>query len=238
MNLNQLKSLRLGGCFPVKSFTPFAVLLCLIFQSLFCTSNCQGQNWVSNLTIKDDLSYFTTDNLENIYTTRKHELKKFRPDGSLWLRFSNISLGDISFVDVTNPLKILVFYKDFSRIQFLDNMLSERSPVIQLQGLGFDQTVATCTSFDNGFWLFDQLNFELVRFNQDFAITQDVKNLNQIVGYEFIPNFLTEHNNWLYINVPEKGILVCDIYGTYFKTIPITRLTDFQVEGDENVANG
>ncbi len=208
----------------------FASLVFLFFLGSAITIQAQG--WTVSKTISDDFTQFTADNLENVYTLRKHELKKFRPDGTLWLRFSNISLGDISFVDVTNPLKILVFYKDFSRIQFLDNMLAERSAVIQLQQLGFDQAVAVCTSFDNGFWLFDQLNFELVRFNQDFVQTQDIKNLNQILGYEFIPNFITEHNNWVYMNVPEKGILVFDIYGTYFKTIPITGLPDFQVDGD------
>ena len=192
----------------------------------------KGQNLVQTGTIQDSFTYFTTDNLGNTYTVQKHEVKKFRPDGSLWLRFSNISLGDITYLDATNPLKLLVFYKDFSRIQFLDNMLSERSPVLQLQQLGYDQTVACCTSFDNGFWLFDQLNFELVRFNQELVQTQDIKNLNQIVGYEFTPNFITEHANWLYMNVPDRGILVFDIFGTYFKTIPLLGLTEFQVYND------
>ena len=206
--------------------------MCLVIGFSFGLTPTLSQNWKVTQTITDDFSYFTTDNLENVYTARKHELKKYKPDATLWQRFSDISLGDISFVDATNPLKLLLFYKDFSRIQFLDNMLAERSPVIQLQSLGYDQTVATCTSFDNGFWLFDQLNFELVRFNQELVITQDVKNLNQIVGYEFVPNFLTESNNWLYLNVPEKGILVLDIYGTYFKTIPIVGLNEFEVAAD------
>lgn len=203
----------------------------LLLLNLVCWK-VQAQSVLSIGAVKDEFSFFTTDNLGNMYTVRKHELKKFKPDGTLWLRFSDISLGDISFVDATNPMKILVFYKDFSRIQFVDNMLAERSPVIQLQQLGFDQTVVSCTSFDNGFWLFDQLNFELVRFNQDLIQTQDIKNLNQILGYEFTPNFLTEHNNWLYMNIPDKGILVFDIFGTYFKTIPLFGLTEFQVYND------
>ena len=212
-------------------YTTVRKLSLLLLLILVCWK-AQAQSVLPIGAVKDEFSFFTTDNLGNIYTVRKHELKKFKPDGSLWLRFSDISLGDISFVDATNPMKILVFYKDFSRIQFVDNMLAERSPVIQLQQLGFDQSVVSCTSYDNGFWLFDQLNFELVRFNQDLIQTQDVKNLNQILGYEFTPNFLTEHNNWLYMNIPDKGILVFDIFGTYFKTIPLLGLTEFQVYND------
>ncbi len=212
-------------------YTSVRKLSLLLLLILVCWK-AQAQSVLPIGAVKDEFSFFTTDNLGNIYTVRKHELKKFKPDGSLWLRFSDISLGDISFVDATNPMKILVFYKDFSRIQFVDNMLAERSPVIQLQQLGFDQSVVSCTSYDNGFWLFDQLNFELVRFNQDLIQTQDVKNLNQILGYEFTPNFLTEHNNWLYMNIPDKGILVFDIFGTYFKTIPLLGLTEFQVYND------
>ena len=205
---------------------------CLFLLLILFGWKVQGQSVQPIGTVKDEFSFFTTDNLGNLYTVRKHELKKFKPDGTLWLRFSDISLGDINFVDATNPLKLLVFYKDFSRIQFVDNMLAERSPVIQLQQLGYDQTVVSCTSYDNGFWLFDQLNFELVRFNQDLFQTQDIKNLNQILGYEFAPNFLTEHNNWLYMNIPDKGILVFDIFGTYYKTIPLLGLTEFQVYND------
>jgi len=44
------------------------------------------------------------------------------------------------------------------------------------------------------------------------------------------PNFLIEHNGKLYLNSPNDGILIFDIYGSYLKTIPLKNLESFQVQ--------
>ena len=43
------------------------------------------------------------------------------------------------------------------------------------------------------------------------------------------PNFILERENWLYVNDPNLGILVFDIYAQYQKTIDIKNLTYFQI---------
>jgi hypothetical protein len=47
------------------------------------------------------------------------------------------------------------------------------------------------------------------------------------VGKNVMPNFMVD--NWLYVNDPEKGIFIFDIYGTYARTIPVKGLDFFQV---------
>lgn len=202
----------------------------LFFFFLFSVKLSAQYSLATEVEVKAD--YFTSDNLGNAYLINGHEIFKYLPNGKLFNRYSNLMLGNITSVDATNPLKLLLFYRDFSKIQFLDNQLSENRGVISLQDLGLEQSTLACISFDNGFWVYDQISFSLIRFNQAFDKTQEVRNINQNIGYEPQPNFLHESGDWVYLNNPGTGILVFDIFGTYFKTIPIKGLTDFQIAGE------
>ncbi len=46
------------------------------------------------------------------------------------------------------------------------------------------------------------------------------------------PNFLLEYDNKVYLNNPSSGILIFDIYGTYYKTISVKKARCFQPIGD------
>ncbi len=204
--------------------------LLLIFFFLFSAKLFAQYPLAVEVAVTGD--YFTSDNLGNAYVIKGNEIFKYLPSGKLFNRYSNLLLGNITSVDATNPLKLLLFYKDFSKIQFLDNQLSESRGVLSLQDLELEQSTLACISFDNGFWVYDQISFSLIRFNQAFKKVQEVRNINQNIGYEPQPNFLHEWGDWVYLNNPETGILVFDIFGTYFKTIPIKGLNGFQIAGD------
>ena len=202
----------------------------LIYFILFSVKLFAQYSLSTEVAVKAD--YFTSDNLGNAYIIKGHEIFKYLPSGKLFNRYSNLMLGNITSVDATNPLKLLLFYRDFSKIQFLDNQLAESRGVISLQDLGLEQSTLVCISFDNGFWVYDQISFSLIRFNQAFDKTQEVRNINQNIGYEPQPNFLVESGEWIYLNNPETGILVFDIFGTYFKTIPLKDLNSFQIAAE------
>ena len=202
----------------------------LLLISVFFSLNVCGQ-YPLTLDVPVTADYFTSDNLGNVYVIQGNEILKYLPNGKLFNRYSNMMRGNITSVDATNPLKLLLFYRDFSKIQFLDNQLSENH-LISLQDLGLEQSTLVCISFDNGFWVYDQISFSLIRFNQAFDKVQEARNINQNIGYEPQPNFLHESSDWVYLNNPETGILVFDVFGTYFKTIPLKGLNDFQIAGD------
>ena len=172
------------------------------------------------------------DNLGNPFVVNGDELIKLRDDGQLFRRYSNKTLGHISSVDVSNPLKILVFYKDFSRIVFLDNTLSENGTAINLDERDLEQTSLVCTSYDNGFWLFEPVHFRLIRFNQHLQESVRVLNLNQVLNGPLQPIALCENENRLFMNDPQRGIILFDVFGTYVKTIPLKGVRKFQVTGD------
>lgn len=169
------------------------------------------------------------DNLENVYVLNENEIFKYRPNGTLFNRFSNKSLGKITLIDVYNPLKILLFYRDFNRIAFLDNTLTENGSAVMLEEMDLALATLAATSYDNGLWIYDINNFRLLRLKQDLTPSVEMKNINQFVNAGIQPNFLLEEEGAVYLNDPALGIMVFDIFGTYYKTIPVKGLVDFEV---------
>lgn len=197
----------------------------------FCSAFMQKEDFKA-LIIKTKFDFFTTDNLGNIYTVKEDELIKYLPSGKFFARYSNLKLGSISFVDATNPLKILLYYRDFQQIVFLDNQLSLNSEVVSLERLGFEQTDLVCASANNSFWIYSKQNNELHRFNEDSKKITSTGNLKQVLQSELSPNYMMEHNGYLYLNSPETGIYVFDIFGAFSKIISIKNLRQFQVSED------
>ncbi|MFN5182160.1 MAG: hypothetical protein ACK5D5_03945 [Bacteroidota bacterium] len=185
--------------------------------------------WKKLFTIKVKSDFFTTDNIGNIYVIHKDELIKYNGYGEILKRYSNKRLGNIFSVDASNPLRILVFYKDFSAVVILDSQLTENGESISLEGKGLEQCDLACTSFNNGVWLFNRQNMELIRLNEKFEIVLHTGNLNPVLGLELHPNFIIENKGYVYLNDPGTGVLVFDIYGTYYKTISLKDLTVFQI---------
>lgn len=179
-----------------------------------------------------EVDFFTTDNQSNIYVVKGNELTKFDKTGKELYKYSNKNLGNIDFVDATNMLRVLVYYKNFSQVVFLDNTLSLNTEPVSFDVLGYQQVQLACSSHNSGLWIYDQQNFELLRLSQTYEKTQQTGNINLLIHIELQPNYLLEYDNKLYLNNPETGILVFDIYGTYYKTIPVKNAEKIQAIGD------
>ncbi|MBL7918903.1 MAG: hypothetical protein JNJ40_01235 [Bacteroidia bacterium] len=185
-----------------------------------------------SLHIKTKLNYFSTDNIGNIYTVKEDELLKYLASGKLFARYSNLKLGNITTIDATNPLKLLLYYRDFQQIVFLDNQLTANSEPISLEALGYEQTDLVCAGANNSFWIYNKQNNELVRFNEASKKTASTGNLKQILQVDLKPNYMKEHNGYLFLNSPETGIYVFDIFGTFSKIISLKNLKQFEVNED------
>jgi len=186
-----------------------------------------------NAQISGDAGFFTTDHMGNVYVVENHQIKKYGISGNLQESFSNKNHGVISAIDASNPLRVLVYYRDFGQVIFLDDELSLIGSVISLVDLGLDQATLICSSWDDGLWLYDSQDFQLKRLDKNLKISHSSGNINQIVDEEMSPAFMLGYNNFVYINNPVSGIMVFDQFGTYFKTIPIKGLNRFQINGDQ-----
>jgi hypothetical protein len=184
--------------------------------------------------IKETFNLFTSDNLCNSYFVNGEELVKYPAvPGKPQLRYSNKKLGNITTVDATNALKVLLYYRDFQQLVFLDSQLSPNGDPISLESLGYEQTDLVCSSFNNGFWIYNKQTNELVRFDENSQPITKTGNLKQLLQADLKPDYMTEYNSYLYLNCPDIGIYVFDMYGTFSRIISLKGLRSFQV--NENI---
>ena len=175
-------------------------------------------------------SILTTDQLGYYYEITNTEINKYTVNGKLDCSYSNNLLGVIASVDVSNPQKILVYFRDFTKILILDNELAPTSDIIDLTDLELDETSLVCRSYNDGVWYYDPVRFELIRKDQELETTNSSGNLANSLNINIQANFLVEHNNRLYLNDPKNGVLVFDNFGGYLKTLPLYGLESFQVK--------
>lgn len=207
----------------------FIIALCLV---LGCSFVFQTSEVPICIKFQEKVTHIEVDGFGNMYAIKNEEIVKYTANGILQKKFSTKRYGKIEVVDAMNPLKILVYYKDFQQIIFLDDQLTQSSSMISIETLGYEQTSLVCSSANNSFWIFDKQNNELLRFNSDLKSLVKTGNLKRILDVDIKPNFMQEQNNFVYLNSPNEGILVFDIYGTFYKTIPLKNLKEF------NIVNG
>jgi hypothetical protein len=207
----------------------YAILLSVLFFAF------QQSDLVFVKSIPVKAESVATDNLSNIYLLNNDVLQKYDPQGSPLKSYSNKTLGKITTVDASNPMKVVLFYRNFLQIVFLDNTLSQNGDPVSIENLGYPQTQLVCSSHNNGIWIYNLQNFELIRFDQNLQVVSQTGNLMQLLGIELKPNYMVEYNNHLYVNNPSAGILVFDVFGTYSKTIPLKNIESFQFKEDDIV---
>lgn len=201
----------------------------LFILSLTFLTDPQGFELKYELSFHVNGSAFKVDMLGNIYVIENQILAKYSVTGEKIKEYSNKYLGSISYLDVSDPFRILLFYKDFNQVLFLDNYLAEiRSPV-KLDDLKMDQADIVCSSSQGGFWVFNNQSGQLVYFDSNLKKQQESVSLNSINVALKKPVLLFEKSDFLYMYIPLIGILVFDKYGAYFKTLNLGEIPDFQV---------
>ncbi len=209
----------------------YRIHLPVLILSFICVAFVK-QEQPKRMVIKTKSDFFTVDNIGNILTVNHEELVKYQPTGKFFARYSNLKLGNITTVDAMNPLKLLLYYRDFQQIVFLDNQLTSNSEPISLEALGYEQTELVCASVNNSFWIYDKQNNELIRFDQNSKKIASTGNLKQVLKTDMTPNYMREYNNFLFLNCPETGIYMFDIFGAFSKVISIKNIKQFQVSED------
>ncbi len=172
---------------------------------------------------------FTTDQLRNVYTvTKTNEVIKYTPQGQIQFRYNNNTLGNLTFIDATDPFNLLLFYPDFRRVILLDRTLSETG-AFDLFNLDVIDVPAVGISSDNNLWIYDDLKFNLKKIDRNGRVLQESNNISLVLGKTLEPNFILERDNGLYVNDPEIGILVFDLFGNYSRRIDVKGLVQFQI---------
>lgn len=216
----------------LKLFTLLIILFCN--QILFADSLTLVNK------IDATVSFFTTDHLGNCYLVTENGLFKYDLDGKLLSSFSQKNFGTIQLVDATDPLKVLIFNKDFSSAITLDTKLTVQS-TFNLRDLNLQQPILICVSRHDGYWIYDKQSNQLKKINASLQPVHESSDLSQIINSELNPVFLVESEKWLWLSNPSSGVLIFDMFGTYLKTLEIKDSIDinnFQVNNDKIILSG
>ncbi len=182
-------------------------------------------------TISGSFSNMFTDNLQNIYllSATGSQLKKLDSNGDSVAVFNNVvRYGKIYDADVSNPLKVLVYYKDFSTILILDRFLALRTS-IDLRKLGITQVKAVSLSYDSNIWLYDEGDGRIKKIDDHNNVLFQSADLRLALNESLSPDNIIDHNGQLYLYDRNEGWLLFDLYGTFIRKLPFTGWQDVRV---------
>ncbi len=168
---------------------------------------------------QNDNRSFLIDHLDHKYILSGYTLSKVTKQGTL--EYQNSFLGKITSVDVSNPLRILVFFESSNAIVFINNELSEIEHPIFLDDLGLMEISAICSSNINGFWVYNRLKSRVEFYDENLKLVHAGHDQRATIGENNRILSAQMNGKFLYLNVENVGILVFDMFANYIKTLPI-----------------
>lgn len=208
--------------------------LLLIHLTGFSTGSKEGIDSLPLKTILgENLAGFAVDNLGYIYLLDgTGQLKKLSPTGDSIGVFNDVRrFGKLYSMDVSNPLKVLLFYKDFGTIVVLDRFLNNRL-TIDLRKHQIFQAKTIAQSFDNGVWVYDELEGKLKRLDDGGTLKGETVDFRVIFSDAPAPVFISDADRLVYLYDPLKGLFVLDYFGTVKNKVALMGWTDVQVIGN------
>lgn len=200
---------------------------------LVFTAGAQETVFTPAKSIEGEYADFTVDNLGNYYLLSKNnQLKKLTAKGDSVAVFNDVKrYGKLYSIDVTNPLKCLLYYKNFSTIVVLDRFLNVVN-TIDLRKQNIFQVRAVAQSYDNNIWLYDEQNNKLKKIGEDGVVINETSDFRVIFDEVPSPAKIIDRDKFVYLYDPEKGIYVFDIYGSFKTKLSYKKLKDFTVIGN------
>lgn len=191
----------------------------------------QGQNYTLIKSIDTKNAAITTDYLGNLYVVSEFRMSKYDSNGKFLQVYEDYTNGKISSVDVTDPMKVIVFYEDFLRVKVLDHTLSEIA-AYDFNSVGYSSISALAHSRDDDFWIFDNTAFVLKKINENGKAIYQSEKFNLLFDEAVQATQIIDYEDFIYVNDPNNGIYVFDRFATYKKRIPILGVEKIQLIQD------
>lgn len=165
-------------------------------------------------TFNETIGDFEVDNLGNLYLFgARQQLKKLSPTFDSLAVFNDTRhFGKLYMLDASNPLRILLFYRDFGAIIILDRFLNVRT-ILNLRTAGYQQVSAITQSYDNNIWLYDELENMIKKIDESGKTLTSSPDFRVLFDDPPQPQELQDFNRYLYASDSEKGLIVMDYFG-------------------------
>ena len=183
-------------------------------------------------TIKGDIIAFTVDNLDNIYLlSSSNQVKKLNANGDSVAVFNDVKkFGQATLIDVSNPLKVLLYYRDFATIVVLDRFLTIRN-TIDLRKHNILQVKSISQSYDNKIWVYDEVENKLKKIDEDGTLLLETPDFRQLFDPAPLPQKIFDQDQYVYLYDSSLAVYVFDYYGALKNKILISHWQNFKVAG-------
>ncbi len=165
-------------------------------------------------TLTGSFTYFMPDELGNIFAlTSAGQLKKYNSNFDSTGSFNEIRrYGKLHSISAENPLRSLLFFKEFRTILVLDRMMQVVNK-IDLRKAQIFQVQAVAQSYDNMIWVFDEQESKIKKINDEGKLVFESADLRLIFSDAISPSTIFDMGGYLYLYDQEHGLFIFDYYG-------------------------
>lgn len=190
-----------------------------LFLTVFCVVVSFAQNLKLEHTYTAIFDIWDVDPLGNVIYAKSDALYKLDTAFAVQFKQSFKFFGNITSIDATHNQKTLIFSDEMQHISFLDNTLTSTSGNKSLEDLDIFYAKFVCFSqISTRFWVYDDINSKLLRFDEGKKEPVVVENLNLLLNEIELVDFFESNNN-LYLITKNKGVYVFDNFGTLINRI-------------------
>ena len=159
--------------------------LSLFLFLLLCNiSDCQV---IIEKTISIEAKIIYADNLDNFYVLSDNAFIKYNSEGEQISTYYPKGGEEITYADIRNPFKIIVFFSKQNKIVLLDNNLIPIKNDIFLDEADIFGNALIVGATIGGYWVYDKITGQLLKLNSDFKL-QHKKDLHTIYDIVSIEN--------------------------------------------------
>lgn len=225
----------------IKSLHRLPLLMALILSTI---SYAQYYQFELITTAQYNGHLLANDDLGNILIGANSKLTKLNMEGAFISQYIPMFQGKITCIDAKDPRRILVFFKDYSYVVFLNQDLVNagtlsfyninRNPQpISLDGLNLSFSSLSCLDeYNEAYWVYDDNTSDIVLIDQNNQIDFKGDALDQFLDFDPDPNFMIMEANRLFINNPSTGVYIFDENARFVMKLPLFGLKKIQVFED------
>lgn len=212
------------------------VSICSLFVFSACGVSQNTNSYDPDIPFIDGEYLITTkslevDKLDQCYVIdQQNQVLILNPNQTRGTRYQNNKLGELHSIDVSNPQKILLFYRNNQQIIVLDNVLTETNR-INLAEWGYNDVEAVAHTNDNNIWLYDAGITKLVKISFEGDVIFESNTMRDFYLDQMHVLKIVEAQNQVFVLTESDHFQIFDNYAQYIKPLNIEPTADFQTDG-------
>lgn len=178
--------------------------------------------------LKQEHQSFCIDHLGSIYLLNRTEVTKCDIAGDN-LPYSNSFWGNITSIDISDPLRVILFYKDFNKVDLLDRNFAKIGSSIDLYDFSENDTDLICSSQKGGFWTYNMIDNQAIHYRSNGEISTESILLTGFFENES-PDWMIESESRIFLLYENNGLLVLDENGQLTQKHQIDNIQHIQIK--------